>query len=69
MSELREWKSHPQTREFRRELERRVEEIRAETSISWENADYTQAMTGKKMGKLEAIENIIEELMDVHTIE
>ena len=58
------WLRHPETRAFLKRVEDMMEEARLAWTLDPENADNTQARTAKKEGKLEAFQEVLEELRE-----
>uniref|UniRef100_A0A6M3JJI6 Uncharacterized protein n=1 Tax=viral metagenome TaxID=1070528 RepID=A0A6M3JJI6_9ZZZZ len=60
--EYEEWRKNPGTREFRKRVEEMIADTLSRNTLNPENADLTQAMTAKKVGRIEAFEEVIEEI-------
>jgi len=64
MSERKEWLFHPETKEFRKLLEARVEDYKEMfangNTLVVENADATQAYTAGIKGKIEELRDLID---------
>jgi len=66
MSDFREWQHHPETIKFRKQVDERIRELEQNMgkgqSISFDNTSFTQGMTGRYTGLIEAFQEVVDEM-------
>ena len=61
---MSEWQQHPKTLEFRKHLERKLEEIGRENFLNLDSVDNTALSAALKEGRIRAILEVIEDIRE-----